>query len=305
MLEKTTASDRVYDMLEATLLSISDSQTLLALALTINFGWISKCSISWYHFTVGLYSSLVALASSLLSFVFVRTYFASLLAGATRMLVSVALGAMLGFGFSLEIERGLTPTQLIPDWSTVNSSAIFLPAGCVLDKALHDNLTRSLDDIHFQNIGGKWLSWWKYPILIFWSLIAVQFGFCLLFHLFRKMRTNKDYEKVPGAPSSSAPGRPARRTARRKLWSNFRLFLLSFTGFTCAVTLVLGWVVILQLRHFVDSSVWLHRDGAGTNPENDVRGLGQLAAIVTMGAILIAMFDKYRATEYQQRYPST
>jgi len=64
------------------------------------------------------------------------------------------------------------------------------------------------------------------------------------------------------------------------------------TAITVLVTMVMCSAIeeIAWLRKWMDKSVWLQR-GDGANPEQDIEGIGQLAPLVALVAIVIAILN--------------
>jgi hypothetical protein len=62
------------------------------------------------------------------------------------------------------------------------------------------------------------------------------------------------------------------------------MFVVKGLIWACSVVLILwNWITIVTLRRWVHRSGWLNKEEG--NPENEVRGIGQLAPLVALGTV--------------------
>jgi uncharacterized membrane protein YciS (DUF1049 family) len=61
-------------VLRSLVISTADGQLIIAFAYILNFGLMRKCTLSAYHFDVGIYNILCALMTMTLSVLIVRDY---------------------------------------------------------------------------------------------------------------------------------------------------------------------------------------------------------------------------------------
>ncbi|CAP65715.1 uncharacterized protein PODANS_7_805 [Podospora anserina S mat+] len=153
-----TKSEILYDLFEAALLSISDSQLLLSVAQMINFAISGLCTTSRYHVNIGLHlvliscwSCLISCWSCLISISLLRNFWKN---PATAFFRVAALAVLMGTSGTLILsdrygvfaDAEYTAEYRPPPVHERNSSLLFLPAACFIDKQLHTETFNYIKD---------------------------------------------------------------------------------------------------------------------------------------------------------------
>ncbi|KAI8711129.1 hypothetical protein NCS52_01488300 [Fusarium sp. LHS14.1] len=77
-------------------------------------------------------------------------------------------------------------------------------------------------------------------------------------------------------------------------WSYILLTWWSATWLGCFMVYLFTVLHVFNIREWVSNSGWIEPDDFLSNPENDVRSFGQIAAVVASGSIAIAAFDRWK-----------
>ncbi|KAJ3542352.1 hypothetical protein NM208_g4144 [Fusarium decemcellulare] len=259
--------ERSYDVLEAILFCVHDSQLLLAIALGLSFYLGTNCSTSQYHLDIAMNLS-------------IRMYQFS--AG----ICITCFGAVLYFialTTTNQLNAGLSPEYEPP--SSRNDSLILLDAVCFLNKTYSSDLNSTIGN----QIGLVGRLGEDIPIMSYHKLIWVVGIASLVSALFRL-----------GQFFRYGTDGPARKTRtldsdeRFGFWSVILLIWWSATWLGCFVVYIATVRHVLSIREWVSNSGWIEPDDFSSNPENDVRSFGQIAAIVASGSIAIAAFDRWK-----------
>lgn len=264
---------RLFTFLGQLLIANADTQLFIALAYGINFVVSSKCTLSAYHYEVGLNMVLLALASTNLSTLMLRDYWARAKIAATlRTLVIIVIYIFLGRMIAYQFMRESTPEEV---WlaKLANSnpdSSILLPASCFLDPDL-DPL-RGLTDAQMDRVGGNPGSDTVTPEVIMYAFLALCFVLAHAAHVMRALRGHRDPKR----------GRPAFVGLVVILYWTFCLGISAFVYAWCYGNV---WV----LRMWVHQSGWMEDDAEA---ERDVRGIGQLVPVVAMCFAVVWAFDR-------------
>jgi hypothetical protein len=265
-----------YDILEATMLCISDGQILLSLAFSMSFmATDNRCTTSQYHFKVGLNLWLNATTSAVLSFAMVRHYFRSFLSGIFRLVALIgSLIFSLGLPLMLQVNSGFA-SEITPS-DHRGSSQIFLNALCFMDPSFRRVVVD--DQINNQAVIGNCLT---HPELsqefVSWAVTCIIWAIIMLGR-FGRRATRPFREETDPSPDPDSKSR-----AVLMFW----LFLMLVWCFAVGVfSYRTFW--ILNLRRWVASSPWIEDPSAETH----VRTFGQFAALFSMASILLAALDQ-------------
>ncbi|KAK4040431.1 hypothetical protein C8A01DRAFT_35573 [Parachaetomium inaequale] len=266
-----------YDLFEAALLCVPDSQLLLAIALFSYFILVNGlCDMSHYHLQIGINLALLACTNFVLSFALVRNYWKSPSAAFIRVVCACLVLGGLGVIFDARRRRGYTAESS----PSKNDSLILLNAGCFLDDG-HDDDLRKLTATNGTGriVGGLNEAVLSSHDAVFWIVLVGATSAILIFHVFRFI-----HRKVSGRHGSDDHDDNGHTAPAPKLflaWA-FMLFvaLLVLTCITVAST--------ARNREWVRRSGWMADD----TEEESVKSFGQIAALVAMVTVMIAMFDK-------------
>ena len=268
-------SEHAFNSLECMLRAISDIQILLALALAISVVLFGVCRTLHYHFEIGINLLLLACANYLQTLGLTRHYWRSWPAGMAAFLRLLAMvGIYFCFGWMLAIQNSgifldkhSFAAERMSDEHT-KDSVIFLKAACFLDPDFQNNTFRALDPAERTHIGlqenhGRAAEWYLGLMLAVLTLIA--FFICLLSAFNRAIKKSM------------------KKTVLHRIYYAL-IWLLSMVVFIYSAITVTG------LRSWVSKSGWLQPGGNG-NPQDDIRGFGQTAALVLMAAMLIGALE--------------
>ncbi|KXX76966.1 hypothetical protein MMYC01_207141 [Madurella mycetomatis] len=248
--------EMVYDLFEAALLSISDSQLLLSIAQLINFANTGRCTTSRYHYNIGLHLIFILCWSSLIAMVLLRNFYKAPVTALVRVLCLFGL--------------------IIAD------SLILLPAACFLDRALYNETFLGLSQERMDAVGavtagasgetGYWIA-----ILLFTAVSCVVA--ILQIHYNRRHKSNESDRVWPGRPVSRAG-----KIAVVLYWA--------LPWLAAIITLATTISYVFGLKEWAVGSGWMRLEN-GRNEENEVRGMGQIAPMVAVGAVFLATFEKW------------
>lgn len=283
--DRNTLSETRYDMLEAIMLCIPDSQLLIALALGLSFASRSKCTTSQYHMNVVVWLSLIACTNFLLAFTLVRNFWRSKPAGIIRICCFTGVLVFLMFVFIWQRRTGWTTESWPPDER--KDSLILFNAICFMQEQSLHNFTH-LSDNQYSKVG-KLVST-SQPFseldLLSYLIICIIFVITLIIRVYQffKFRTN-------GPPRGSHTDDETKglRSLPAKTWLIMAWWLVSWL--CCGIIYIVAARRIFHLRSWIADSEWMESDEFSSNPENDVRGFGQVTPLVATGAIILAAMD--------------
>ena len=269
------AHDNAYNFLESTLRAISDIQILLALALALSVVLFGICRTLQYHFEIGINLLLVACANYLQTLSLTRHYWRS---WPTRMAALLRLLIMVGiyfcFGWILAIQNHqpfLNQHHFAVERMTADNkrdSAILLKAACFLEPSFQNNTFAHLNTAERTHIGlqentGGAAEW----------ILGLTLGcVTLLIFMFR----------ILGAINHSLEDRIKKMKIHTILCASIWIFSL--------VVFCYSATTVSNLRSWVSKSGWLQPEEKN-NPDDNIRGFGQTAALVLIGAMLINTLD--------------
>ncbi|KAK4197620.1 hypothetical protein QBC40DRAFT_308874 [Triangularia verruculosa] len=220
-----------YDLFEAALFSISDSQLLLSAALVINFANTGLCTTSRYHFNIAPFTAFVRVAVLLF-----------------------LIGLLL------------------------------LPAACFIDKNLHNETFSQLlgDQARLDAVGARQTVYERWETAL-WASIIPAAVMCIPVSCYQII-----YNLKHNANTADKVW-PGKLGGKRRMWAV--MFYWSATWIAGVVCL--GWVI----HYIVDVKAWVHASGwmceEGVYAEEFVRGMGQIAPIVAVGAVALASLEKW------------
>jgi len=286
--ERNQPSEKLYDILEAILFSIPDSQILLAVALIFSFTLGDKCSFSQYHLDIAVNLSLIGCTNFVLAFTLVRNYWEAPLAAVVRILLFTAVLAFLGLVFQQQWSVGITPEQLPP--TSRRDSLVLLRADCFLNITYANefaNLTANESDIigsvHPDRNPFSTLEGSTYVILVAMSVLS------LIVRVYQlvKFRTNGPPRKKRDPYSDDENTSPTLTSWLYFVW-------WGLTWLACVVLYGFMAYYIFNLRAWVAQSGWIQPDSLSSNPENYVQSFGQMSAMFTIGTTFLVGLDRWR-----------
>ncbi|KAL9043442.1 MAG: hypothetical protein Q9214_003374 [Letrouitia sp. 1 TL-2023] len=264
-------SERANHFLESVLHSISDIQILLALALALSVVVFGICRTLQYHFEVAVNLLLLACANYLQALGFTPKYWRSWPAAMADFLKLLGVvGIYLCFGWMMALQndqhfadKHRFVAERMPAKAKIDS-AILLKAACFLDPVFQNNTFMPLDEAQRAHIGleennGKAAEW----------ILGLMLGVATLIILVIRFVTSFGH----------SPKNLMKKTAFHYLYYA-PIWLLSLVVFCYSANTILG------LRSWVSESGWVQLVEKG-NPENNVRGFGQTAALLLMVAMLL------------------
>lgn len=264
-----------YRLLRALIISIADVQAIVAVTYSIDFALQSKCSLSAYHYNVGVNTILCSCVTTTLSVLIVRDYWRGAFAPALRFILACAIFAVLGRLLWYENSQASAPEAT---WSvnwprvkgTNDDSTIFLPVACFLDPDL--NPVIGLSPEQRERVGGN-PGRVATAFGIYWSIV-VLFVIGHLSHLIRirsRYREQKKLHFIRHAPHTA---------------------YYAACLFYCIVIYIFLWEHINRIRSFVHQGRWIRGGNTDANAEHAIRGVGQLLPITTIfGWILFTGLD--------------
>ncbi|SPO00987.1 uncharacterized protein DNG_03736 [Cephalotrichum gorgonifer] len=188
--ERSPSWTRLYSVLSNLIIANADTQLFIALAYGINFALSSKCNLSVYHYKVGLNMVLLALASSNLSILMVRSYWQrAWIAASMRVIVMVVILAFLGRMIAYQFTRTSRPEDMLYSKlrdSNRTDSSILLPMSCFLDPDL-DPL-QALTDTQLARVGGDLRGKDVTSEIVLYGAVAFCFLLAHTAHVMRKLR---------------------------------------------------------------------------------------------------------------------
>ncbi|KAM0440014.1 hypothetical protein ACHAPT_001116 [Fusarium lateritium] len=286
--DRNTLSETRYDMLEAIMLCIPDSQLLIALALGLSFASRSKCTTSQYHMSIVVWLSLIACTNFCLAFTLVRNFWRSKPAGIIRLICFTGVLVFLMFVFIWQRRTGWTTESWPPDER--KDSLILFNAICFMQEQHLRNFTH-LSETQYKTVGKlvstsqpfSELDLLSYLIICIISVITL----IIRVYQFSRFRTNGP----PREPHTKDDNKGL-RSLPVKTWLLMTWWLASWLS--CGIIYIVATRRIFHLRSWIADSGWMESDEFSSNPENDVRGFGQVTPLVATGAIILAAMDTMR-----------
>ncbi|KEZ44138.1 hypothetical protein SAPIO_CDS3057 [Scedosporium apiospermum] len=243
----------LFNFLSNLLIANADTQIFISLAYGINFALASKCTLSAYHYKVGLNMVLLALASTNLSTLMIRDYWRrAKLAASMRFLVVAFIYVVLIWMLVYQFMGASRPEDT---WSFLTKqrgglatdSSILLPMSCFLDPDL-DPLRR-LTDAQLNRVGGVLGTKAATLEVIVGSAMLVCF---LLSHLAHGIRWCRGH---------------SRPKANRPVWWGVIVSLYWIVALGAStVAYVACYLIVWCLRGWVYESGWMEDNG---NSERD------------------------------------
>ncbi|KFA51906.1 hypothetical protein S40293_10772 [Stachybotrys chartarum IBT 40293] len=264
-----------YPALRALIISTADVQAIVAVTYSIDFALQSKCSLSAYHYNVGINTILCSFVTTTLSVLIVRDYWRGALAPAFRFVIACAIFAILGRLLWYENSLASAPEATwSAKWPRVkgsnDDSTIFLPMACFLDPDL--NPVIGLSPEQRERVGGD-PGGVAPEFGIYWSM-GVLFVIGHLSHLIRIRSRYREQKKL--------------RLIRHFSHTAYYVVCLSY----CIAIYVLLWVHINKIRSFVHQGRWIRGGNTDANAEHAIRGVGQILPITTtVGWIIFTGLD--------------
>lgn len=276
---------------------MSDSQLVFGLALAIYFQVVGKCSVSMYHFKMGLNLIIVACINNLLTLILIRsfwrTWFSSIVRlGLTGALIGL-LGKILYILKKLNYDYGL-PEPLPPKSRT--DSLILLPAACFVDSDYLQTFTAlDLDQAKHQAkaaiIGRleKVAGWVEIvpPTQegIIWGFMVCFFGLVIFYRLTilllqirRRYLSHQKYESLTMKPSG--------------FFSAWRFVVCLVALIFSLVVSIIIYIRVWSLREWVFHSHWLKNNEYLGNEEARPTTFGQITTLCALGGFFVVAFDR-------------
>ncbi|PSN74541.1 hypothetical protein BS50DRAFT_615414 [Corynespora cassiicola Philippines] len=284
---KETKNEQWYDLFESILMLTSDSQMVLGIALCINFALVGKCSISMYHFQMGVNILVITCANALLTLVLIRDYWRTPLSAVVRLtafgMILYFLGEILRALHHREEEIGAA--ERLPPSDRMNS-LILLGAACFLDPDPLKKLAL-ISDQQAQSVGRltKDTIWSSERVL--WLLIV---GGSILAFLYRVGDLVRPFWKVRRDEHAYDI---MEKKASSRWWPIFCFWVCAITWLLCIVTTVWQGNYLFSLREWVFNSGWMKSDEYLGNEEAHAATFGQLAALFAMTGMVIMAFDQW------------
>jgi len=257
------------------LFSTSDLSIILVVVYMLNFLLTGKCTLTTYHYYIGLDSVLLACSTMLLTFFTAQQHYWHTLAGPLRFIASLAIFILLGilFGYQTFTHGDKAfPEWNPPDIQTRNDSALILPVSCFFDPDLimHENpyAAKRKAKLSLTQIAriGKPIKNYQVPELWLYIFLTLLFVLSSLTHLCTWLRAR--------------PQNADRQTKGITLFTLVVVLLCLATDMFCA------WH-ITRLRAWARLSGWL-RDGR----EDEVFSLGQLMPLFALVSVVFMMMSR-------------
>jgi hypothetical protein len=188
----------------------------------------------------------------------IHDYWRSKFASILRTVVTVAVYAFVGRFIAYQYTRSTSPEAMFSFKKNNTDSSLLLPVACFLDPSFDP--FRGLSDTEVNALGGS-RTRTATPELVVYAILATCF---ILAHIIRFLYRH------------------------RRAPILFTLFPLLPCGGCC----VWCFVHVLILRAWVHNTGWMegHRGRYG-NPEQDIRGIGQIVPLVTLGWVAVLCIE--------------
>jgi len=263
----------IHDELDAAIVSVGDAQLFLVLAFVISFSFQSQCDVSLYHYEVAVNTIAVGLSGAVLSFLLVEdTQKKAFISTILRWGAFVA--CMAGF-VPLENDNHRRPGdhepgKLLSALPSLNQtdSVLVLPAFCILKRNLNpfSNLTGD-EQLHLTHEGRERDLTSNTVVILIPFVLVSCIRLCSLLRL----------TWICGTTSPIRGG----------LRITFRALKVGITV-VIAYNMISAVIFLAKLRMWMDESVWLQKEDGG-NPEQDLQGIGQMAPLIALVSIVIAV----------------
>lgn len=266
----------LYKAFRTYLLATLDTQMLFMFAYGLNFWLVQKCTISAYHYAIGIEIGLISCANSILTIAFVSEYWKAPFTGMLRLVAMVPIFAFLGYELNQQRTRVENP-EYIPSFSR-NDSTVLLPASCFLDsqfKDIYSNLSTSVRE----KIGYtmKPHHFWEFALWI-GTVIGLFAG---ILRGLMQLWTDR-----------------GRKAKTYYFWTGLVICLYKFAALMLfAIVNWVAWLRIWDLKTWVGRSGWI-KPGRVTNPEDDWLGNGQILPMLQLVMIVVFIFNEYELEFY-------
>jgi hypothetical protein len=273
---------KLHGLLDPIILSSCDAQILLIFAYGISFKLSFQCSISAYHYNIVVYIIFANCSTFTLAVIFVRNYFKNFVTGMLRLIAMIVILAVYSHVLQSQ-SANFAPFEVVPEKGT-SDSVLFLPAICLLDtesSASQDyNLSKLTRNFQF--------------------LLDMIFAWAVIAQAIPPIRRMMDRRRLD--PKAIDIKKSRGISLRRALAFVLMKLILCFFPF---LYIRLAWSNIMKLRIWVDKSGWM--DKTEGNPEFDNLGIGQLAPLVALAAIVVPITDRFSvwlAERYARNAPA-
>jgi hypothetical protein len=272
-------------------LAVSDSQSLLALAYSVNFKPFMPftpevCTMTVYHYTIAINYILMSLSAAVMSVLMVQNYWKTPIASVLR---TCAHATVFIFMFMIMSNQLARPT--FPEWEPTfhrKDSAILLPAACFFDPDLDETLKKTFDGFNATQLNEVGTPYAPRQYSNEFSLLVINLMLYIL--ALSRYAAPRAYQVCQYYINDNFDFGNREFGLYKNI--SFILFWVVSTIATCVSLIVLArhiWV----LRAWADQSGWLQLLPNGTNPESNMSGLAQIAPILALGCIAIAVADLY------------
>lgn len=260
-------------------LAVADSQSLLSIAYSLNF-WLEVCTITEYHYNIAIDCILMSLSAAVMSVLIVQDYWKTPIAAVLRTCAHLVV-----FIWTFVVMANQLAIQAFPEWEPSfnrHDSAILLPASCFFDRDPDAKVFKDLTPKEYKQVGGAYTprdGSTEFNILLFnmvlYVLASLRHAAPLAYRCYTKRRGSGHQE-----------------------YGLYLFFPLCLYWAICTVAVFVILIVLAHhiqvLRAWTDQSGWLERMPNGDNPEAYISGLGQLAPMLALGCIGIAVADIYK-----------
>lgn len=171
-----------------------------------------------------------------------------------------------------------------PPFNERNVSLIMLPAACFIDKQLHNETFAVFqgDQARLDAVGAVSTGAYRFETAIWGSIV----GFTFICFFFSIAQMTFNLKRDATTVDVVWPGRP------KKWWVKVFVVLYWFAPLVAGAA-VLGWTIvyIVGIKDWMHNSGWMSEEGKFE--EGIVRGFGQIAPLVAVGAVFLAAFEKW------------
>jgi len=229
-------------VLRGLLIAVADSLLVITISFGISFSLKGKCTLTAYHYNVGIDLILLSCASQVISVLVVRDYWKTKTAALARTVVSCFILAILGRFLHYQFQRPKSPEYMSRFVWERTDSALLLPMACFLDPDLDPFRGHSTHRV--DNVGGFRKSS-ESPEFTFYIVLVACFVAGHGAHAVRRWRASRE-------PS----------TARHSSCFGFftgAYWVLTLTS--CGFIYVWCWFHMFTLRTWANNSGWLTDSG--------------------------------------------
>ena len=245
--------------------------------------------MSAYHYAIVLDIILGTCTSFNASTLMIREYWKAPASMAIRYIPMFLI--IIFLGLTVVYQRGRKGS---PEWqpsTNRNASAILLPAACFLDPNFH--VFKDMAGARLSDIGSPMRAF-AIPELWLWLpnvyILAIGFVTNILYY-FKAFRNTNPYNGRNGH-------------ILRKVVLAYKIFVV----LAYWATIMYCWIHILQRKNWVRKSGWLETNKQGLSEEDDWSGIGQIAPLAGLAALLIILFDRFKvdtSSDEQRKDPTT